>query len=897
MKQQPSLNEKDRHKLLYEFNNTKEEYPKDKLLHELFEEQVTKTPDNVAVVFNGNKLTYQELNERSNQLGRKLREGGVKADEIVGLMVGENSIEMIIGILAIMKAGGAFLPIDPDFPRDRIGYMIEDCNVSIILRRSKESSRIRFGGKIFDIENEWLYTGDGSNLEKISKANNLVYTIYTSGSTGKPKGVQIEHTSIVNQISGLEKMYSFDSSLHHILLAPITFDPSVQQMFLPLTSGGKLFLVSKTTKHNTRALWNFIISNRIDIVNTVPSLMNVLLDHGDGGDGLHVKYIILAGEVFSRNLYLRLKEAISADEIINIYGPTEATINTTLYECKAEEMSATIPIGKPLMNYTVLILDERLKLVPIGVAGEICISGVGLSRGYLNNHELTAEKFVGNPYKPGERMYRTGDLGKWTTDGNIEFLGRIDHQVKVHGIRVELGEIEGVLGQHPNVRETVVIDQHDHADNTRLIAYIVQNKGETLRNEELRDFLKEKLPEYMVPSAFVRMDGLPMTAHGKVDRGALPAPDQVTQQAKETFVAPGDELEKEITRIWEKVLGIQPIGVMHNFFDLGGSSLLAMVLLGQIEKLTGKYFPLPTFVAAPTVEKMASIIRKGQESLPVHSSPLVAIRSGGSKPPIFFVHGADGNVSIYRDLAGRLGHDQPVYGLQSQNLDMEQPALTSVEDMAAHFLKEIIAVQPQGPYFLGGYCLGGSIAYEIAQQLYGQGQEVALLVLMETYNWSKTRAPSLVDNVHYNIQRVEFHLRNFLLLKFREKLTFLKEKARVAKKRRAVWLGMIAMKTSHKFAFNNQQASHLYNLWKINDQAAVNYRPKVYLGEVTQFKPIKEYSRYSKRELGWDKRSAGGLKIYKLPIYPAGMLVEPFVKHLADQLKICLEEAQRKGQN
>jgi len=790
MQQQPSLNEKDRHKLLYEFNDTKAEYPRNRVLHELFEEQVRKTPNNLAVVFNDKALTYQELNEHSNQLARTLRKRGVRPDQIVGLMVNDNSIEMIIGMISILKAGGAFLPIDPEYPKERVEYLIGNSKIAALLTQSRLRNEIRFEGDVINLESQSLFGGDCSDLERINQSSDLAYVIYTSGSTGKPKGVQIEHTSIVNQISGLEKMYNFDGSLHHILLAPFTFDPSVQQIFLPLTSGGKLFLVSKSTKYNMKELWEFIVSNHIDIVNTVPSFMNILLDHGDGYDGLHLKYIILAGEVFSKNLYLRLKESLSAEKIINIYGPTEATINTTLYECKPEELNNAIPIGKPLKNYTVLILDVHQNLVPIGVPGEICISGVGLARGYLNNPELTAEKFVANPFTPGERMYRTGDLGRWTADGNIEFLGRIDHQVKVHGIRVELGEIETVLGQHPAIKETVVINQEDHSGNTRLVAYIVLTQDQTLPIDELLRFLKEKLPEYMVPSAFVGMDALPLTHHGKVDRHALPALEQVSRELDSTFVPPRDELEYQLTEIWEKVLGIKPIGVRDHFFKMGGTSLLAMVLLAQIEKLTGKNLPLATFLYASTIEQLADIIAK--EEWTALWSSLVQIQPGGSRPPLFLIHGAGGYIFFYRDLARHLGSDQPVYGLQSKGLNDKQPFLTRVEEMASHYIEEIKTVQPKGPYFLGGYCLGGSIAYEIAQQLIAQGQEVALLALMETYNFSKTRDQSFIDNLVYNIERVGFHLRNFLLLKFKEKVTFVKEKAIVTRRRRNVWLGMIA---------------------------------------------------------------------------------------------------------
>lgn len=889
--EQPLLNETNQDQLLYEFNDTRTEYPKDKVLQELFEEQVEKTPNNLAVMFKDRKLTYRELNEQSNQLARTLRKRGVNPDQIVGLIVDDSSIEMTIGMISILKAGGAFLPIDPEYPKDRIDYMIEDSNVAILLTQTNLKDKIHFEGKVINLEDQSLFTGECSNLGKINQSNDLAYVIYTSGSTGKPKGVQIEHTSIVNQIFGLEKIYTFDTALHHILLASFTFDPSVQQIFLPLTSGGKLFLVSKSTKFSTMELLDFIVSNQIDIINTVPSLMNVLLDHTNSYDVLHFKYIILAAEVFSKNLYLRLKESLSAEKIINIYGPTEATINTTLYECELKETNSTIPIGKPLMNYNVLILDEHQSLLPIGVPGEICISGVGLARGYLNNPELTAEKFVVNPFTPGKRMYRTGDLGRWTVDGNIEFLGRIDQQVKVRGFRVELGEVETVLGQHPAVRETVVIDQEDHRGNTHLVAYVVPKQEQTLTIGELRRFLKERLPDYMVPSVFVMLDALPLTPNGKVDRRALPVPDQGRQEPEETFVPPRDELEYQLTKIWEKVLGIHPIGVRDDFFELGGSSLLAMVLLAQVQKLTDKNFPLAALLYASTIEQMVSILRKSQEEWSAIWSSLVAIQSGGSKPPFFCIHGAGGNILIYRDLARRLGPDQPFYGLQAQGLDGERPFYTRIEDMATHYLKEVQAVQPEGPYFLGGYCMGGTVALEMAQQLHAQGQEVALLAFLETYNWANITANSLLDNIYFYIQKIEFHWRNFLLLEPKEKLTFILEKAKVAKSRSKVWYGFISSKLGHKFHAGNGQHLHLFNLWDVNERATLKYFPKAYPGRITQFSPIKEYARYDAPELGFDKLAAGGVEIHELPVYPAGMLVEPFVQLLAEKLKACIHKA------
>jgi amino acid adenylation domain-containing protein len=867
------LSNKEQYKLLYEFNNTKAEYPKDKVMQELFEEQVEKTPDKLAIVFEDKKLTYRELNERSNQLAKILRERGVRPDQAVGLMV-EISIEMIIGMIGILKAGGAFLPIDPDYPKDRIEYMIENSNLEIILTQSNVKERIPFKGKTINLENQSLFNPGCSNIDKINQSKNLVYIYYTSGSTGKPKGVQIQHYNIMNQIFGLKQIYTFDSSFNHILLAPITFDPAVQQIFLPLTTGGKLFLVSKQVKNDMEELLDFIVLNQIDIVNTVPSLMSALLYHLNDHRDLHFKYIILAGEPFSKSLYLRLIKSLSADKIINIYGPTEATINTTLYECKPEEVNSTIPIGKPLMNYKVLILDEHKNLLPIGETGEIYISGEGLARGYLNNPELTAERFIENPYMPGEKMYRTGDLAKWLSDGNIEFFGRIDHQVKIHGMRIELGEIEAALGQHPAVREAVVLVKEDINNNKRLVAYYVTLNQKTAPTiSELRSFLKKKLPDYMVPSAFVLLDKLPLTSTGKINHRALPAPDASRPELEVNYVAPNDHLELQLTKIWEKVLNVQPIGVRDNFFELGGHSLLAVELFAQIHKNFGKKLPLATLFEAPTIEQLAIVLRNKVWS-PKWSS-LVAIQPSGSKPPFFCVHGAGGNVLNYHRLAHYLGSDQPFYGLQSQGL-VGLPSHTKIEEMASSYLKEIQTIQPKGPYYLGGYCMGGTIAYDMAQQLYAQGQQVALLALIETYDWSKITANSFIDKVIVALQQIEFLLRNFLLLKSK-RTAFLIEKLKGAGK-------AIMMKTTKDV--NN------FNFSAINIQATKDYIPQVYPGKVTHFRPLKVFARWDGPQFGWEELAAGGVDLIEVPVYPVGMLDEPFVKDLADLLKACVDKAQ-----
>jgi thioesterase domain-containing protein/acyl carrier protein len=701
----------------------------------------------------------------------------------------------------------------------------------------------------------------------------------------------------VNQIFSLEQIYTFDSSLHHILLASLTFDPSVQQIFLPLTTGAKLFLVSESIKHSVKELWEFIVSNRIDIINTVPSLMNVLLEHKIGHDNLHFKYVILAGEVFSKNLYLRLTESLRAEKIINIYGPTEATINTTLYECKAEETNSTIPIGRPLPNYHVYILDEQQNLVPIGEYGEICISGVGLARGYVNSPELTTERFVANPFTPGERMYRTGDYGRWDEGGNIEFLGRRDYQVKVGGIRVEPGEVETVLAEHPRVQEAVVIDQEDHEGKTRLVSYVVSRQEQALSIDDLRRFLEDKLPQHMVPSAFVIMDAMPLTPHGKVDRRALPAAVEMARGDQgNTYVAPRDELESRLTVIWENILGVKPIGVKDHFFNLGGSSLLAMILFAEIEKTFGKRFPLATIIDAPTIEDLGRVV--GNEECSGSWSPLVALQAKGSKPPFFCVHGHRGNVVGFYGLATYLGKEQPFYALQAQGLDGRPLGELNISNMAADYIKKVRTVQPEGPYFLGGWCMGGVLAFEMAQQLQRDGQKVALVAMIESNHPSGFEFPpnstALRRLIYSVIDRVRYEIMAFRSLENKDKLSHLLKKFSTAlaftqvKIEKLIEWFLAKFRLSVRHSWSYKMAA----LAEANEKALLSYEPRPYRGRVAIFSASKQpLGIYPDPSLGWSELLEGESELHEIPGHHLNSFIEPSLQVLAEELRKCLDKA------
>jgi aspartate racemase len=529
------------------------------------------------------------------------------------------------------------------------------------------------------------------------------------------------------------------------------------------------------------------------------------------------------------------------------------------------------------------------------------IGGDGLARGYLNRPDLTEEKFIPNPFPRSkgagdtgskgakeeqssnpERLYKTGDLARYLPDGNIEFLGRIDNQVKIRGFRIELGEVESTLSQYPAVRQCAVIARIDTDSDKRLVAYIVADQQQKPTTDELRRFLKQKLPDYMVPSAFVFPDALPLTPNGKIDRRALPAPDQLKQEPGSTFVPPSDDLEIQLTKIWENVLGKKPIGVKDNFFDLGGHSLLAVRLFAQIEKTFGKNLPLATLFQAPNIEELANILRQKGWSVPWQT--LVAIQPGGSKPPLFCIHPIGGNVLCYRDLAHYLGQEQPVYGLQAIGLDGKQAPYKQVEDMAAHYIREIRALQPEGSYLLAGYSGAGIVAFEIAQQLVAGGQKVAVLALLDAYS-----PQSLVRELPPG-RSLYINFLNLLRLRPEDKLLYLKQKA--------VWLhGRITRKIAKTFNLwmrrPSTEDSHPYALiTEAFTQAITDYVPQVYPGQATLFRTRHQPTRvYYDPLFGWGSLVAGGLEICDVPGLHFTLLTEPCVQVLGEKLRACIDEA------
>ncbi|MBG1269111.1 non-ribosomal peptide synthetase, partial [Nostoc sp. WHI] len=578
----PLLVDLQRQQLLVEWNDTEVEYGFE-CIHNMFATQVELTPDAVAVVYEQQQLTYRQLNERANQLAHYLQKMGVGADVLVGICM-ERSLEMAVGVLGVLKAGGAYVPIDPQLPQERLAWMLEDTCTGVLLTQNRLLSSLPVNqGRLVCLDADWEVISQESRENPVSAVNldNLVYVIYTSGSTGKPKGVMNTHRGIYNRLVWMQETYQLTSQDRVLQKTPYSFDVSVWELFWPLFTGACLVLPRPEGHKDSGYLLKLIQEQQITTLHFVPSMLQVFLEEPGIDACSCLQRVFCSGEALPLKLQERFFARLGC-ELHNLYGPTEAAIDVTFWQCEPKSDRQIVPLGYPISNIKLYILDTYLQPVPMGIPGELHIGGVGLARGYLARPDLTAQKFIPNPFdnQPGSRLYKTGDLARYLSDGNIEYLGRIDHQVKLRGFRIELGEIEAVLRQHPQVQETVVILREDQPSNKRLVAYIVNNTV-SIDTSKVRHFLGEKLPDYMVPSAFVEMKALPLTANGKCDRRALPAPDATVNLAV-SFVTPNTPTEKILAAIWCQVLGLQEVGIYDNFFELGGDSIKAIQVVSRL---------------------------------------------------------------------------------------------------------------------------------------------------------------------------------------------------------------------------------------------------------------------------------------------------------------------------
>ncbi len=785
----PILSEEMERRLLVDCQGNEAAYPVRQCVHELFEQQVERTPDNVAVVAEplsrsatvdkvfATEYTYRELNERCNQLAHQLRLEGLQTGDLVGICL-ERSMEMLLSIVAVVKAGGIYIPLDPVNPMDRLRGIVEDIEASFLIDNGQliiDNEGLDIGYSILDIryllEKSKVASKENLQLEISPKQN--AYIIFTSGSTGRPKGVGARHESVVDFLYAMNEVVRLTEKDTVFNVASMAFDPSVQDYFMTLMVGAKVVLASQEAVQDGFLLREKLEEFEPTSMQATPSTWHLLLMAGWKGSA-DLK-IWSGGEGLTQELAWELLER--SGELWNIYGPTETTVWSTAKRVTEESLRSEnslgyVSVGKAILNVAMYVLDKNRQLVPVGIPGEVYIGGIGVADGYYRREEKTRECFVSlqisenfgngsktlptvetdtsNPLQPLPKfttvgkvsvtLYKTGDICRYLPNGDLEYLHRADHQVKIRGFRIELGEIEAAIGGFEGVQQNVVVTKEMHSLQTsasnsgdkRLVAYLVMEGGKALEMSVLKNYLKEILPDYMVPSAFVRLNAFPMTASRKVNRKLLPEPDFGDLAAERRFVAPRTEMEKLLAAFWRDLLQLEEVSVEDDFFELGGHSLIAVQLMAKIRQATDIKLPLASLMEHSTIARLATLLGGDAEDLERHWSSLVPIKTKGTKTPIYLVHGAGLHVLLFQTLAKYLDDDQPVYALQARGLDGKSEPLDRMEEIAAHYVGEILAHNPEGQYCLAGYSMGGLIAYEMARHLKERGKEVKLLAMFDT---------------------------------------------------------------------------------------------------------------------------------------------------------------------
>jgi surfactin family lipopeptide synthetase A len=882
----PMLAEMERKQVSVTWNDTGAEYPADLCLHQLFTAQASRTPDAEAVVAGHEHLTYGTLNRKSDELAAHLRKLGIGLETPVGLYF-EPSSEMIVGTLAVLKAGGACVPLDPSYPPDRLASLLQDTQLRVVLtQRSLRSQLPTHNLEVLRLDSDWNNIEEES-LEPIPnecKPANLAYLIYTSGSTGKPKGVEITHQNLVHSTHARSLYYGSDAG-RFLLLSSFAFDSSLVGILGTLCRGGALVMTPGPLRANLPQLAQLVAQHQISHLLCVPSLYSLLLEQAKPGQLASLRVSIVAGESCPVELVQRHYELLPKATLFNEYGPTEAAVWSTVYRCVPAQPAKIVPIGRPIPNARVYVLDRYLNLLPVGVPGELYVGGPGVARGYWKRPTETAERFIPDSFSltRAARLYKTGDLVRYLADGNLEFLGRLDHQVKLRGFRIELEEIEAAIAEYKGVRQAVVELAGKDSSGTQLTAYVLPSNRSEFDTEDLRRFLGRKLPEAMVPSAYVLLDSLPLTPNGKIDRQALPGPSQPILKAK---VASSDiALESKLVGIWESVLDKPGIGVTDNFFDLGGHSLLVAKLLLRIEKEFGWGLSMADVFRAPTVRQLAALLSRQAQF--ENQTAVVPIQPHGSKPPLFWVRGGP----LFLPLASRLGLDQPLLGLHLPASDASRlPVPYKFEDIAGALVSRLREVQPEGPYYLAGLCVNGVVAYEMACQLVAQGQQVATLVMVDAQNpvyyrdFSQESWPKLLFN------KTRFHTRKL----WQGGLPGLPPYVAGRLERIRLRLSVFHWRIHHKLGLKvNKQHLH-ENLDTIVHPTSYLYRPQPYPGRAIFFQSTDwPAGRYWDFYASWNGLIGRELEVHKIPGGHESMFYPENVAIVADRLQICLSEAQR----
>jgi amino acid adenylation domain-containing protein len=859
--------------------------PDDRCIHELFESRVKCAPSSAAFLLGGERLTYEELHERSDRLARHLRSLGAGPDIPVGILL-DRSFDSMVAVLGTLKAGAAYLPLDPAYPEAMLSFMIRDARAPLVVTRAEQRAALPSSDATTVLVDALIAAdnhADGDRSHTVT-SENAAYVIYTSGSTGQPKGVVGLHRGAVNRFAWMWQAYPFAADDVCCQKTSLGFVDSVWEIFGPLLQGVPSVIIPDDVVKDPGRMVEVLAAHRVTRLVVVPSLLSAILDCQDQlGQRLpSLRLVVSSGESLPVDVARRFRRAVPHARLLNLYGSSEISADVTCYDVSLlAEHDRTVPIGRPISNTCAYVL-KGMTPVPPGVRGELYVGGVGLARGYIHRPALNAERFVRNPFSPKQfpRLFRTGDLARYRRDGNLEFLGRSDRQIKIRGCRAEPYEVEAALLRHHGVRDAVVT-----AVDTRLRAHVVPVSGATLASVELRRFLKQRLPGFLVPSEFVFVDALPRTPHGKVDVLALAARVQPPEAHASVGHGPNGEVEDVLTRFWEQLLSVGPIQPDQDFFELGGHSLLAARLFARIERHFGRRLPLSTLFEASTIRQQAQLLRR-HEHAPTGCS-LVVVQANGSRPPLFCMAGVGGNVLTYRDLSKHLGPDQPCYALQSYGLMGPNPACRRLEDAAASHVEEILGVQPEGAYHLCGTSFGGLIALEIAQQLTARGREVAVVAMFDTYG---PGYPKLLPKttrarrkVYRFVRRFELHARNVLAADFKSNAEYVRVKGTILRQRLAARMRMTFQ------SLRDPMPQYLRAVEVANFEARYGYQPKPYPGRIILFRASRQpLGIYQDPTLGWDGMAANGLEIYEVPGSHGAIIHEPLVGALAAELKGCL---------
>jgi len=879
-------------KVLHTWNATRDERGLDDTVLTLFEHQARESPSTVAVQCGDASLTYRALDEQSGRLARYLESRGAGPETLVGICL-NRSVDLVVALLGVLKAGAAYLPLDPAFPPDRLAFMVEDSDAPLVLTDTRLRHLVSAGTRAavvcLDLEADAIRNAEISRGPSPAGGANLAYVLYTSGSTGRPKGVQITHRSLANLLRSMQHEPGLTSNDRVLSVTTLSFDIAGLELYLPLISGARLCLATREQATDPASLAGLLEAAAITMMQATPATWRMLLD--DGWTGQPHLTILCGGEAMTRDLAAQLLTRVRA--VWNMYGPTETTIWSTVERVTAGD--EPVSIGRPIANTEVYVLDRHLQPVPPGVPGELFIGGEGVARGYLNRPDLTADRFAPDPFsgRAGARLYRTGDLARFRRDGRLECLGRLDQQVKVRGFRIELGEIEATLSSHPAVSAAVVTLRTDVAGEPRLVAYVVKSADSCAESEELRSHLRERLPAYMVPSQFVELDVLPLTPNGKVDRAALPAPGAPPRASTSSGRA-ASATEKEMAVIWAAVLNVPAVGPDDDFFDLGGHSLLAVRLMSRIEKTFGRRLALATLFEARTVCQLAAIVDGRQAQLGWIS--LVPIQPLGSKPPFFCVHGVGGEVLAYSALAARVAPDQPFIAFRAPGYAGTLQPLRSIEEQAAFYVREMIAYHPDGPYYIGGYSHGGRVALEMALQLEAMGKAVAFLGIIDT-------TPCRVDVSRFS--RLTGRLRNLpSWLWYDGRQSSIRANLdRVRRRCRSVlsrWSGhhldASAAPVLDDVMSLDQLPPSIQDLYRKDFDAFVRYQPAGQCGDVTLFRSLgRPLMGNHEPDLGWGRVARGTVEVRRVAGNHMSILSEPYVSQLAAELRDALECAQARA--